>query len=228
MLSLGTFRHEIKSLPSTQIFQSSWTVSYKSFSALINATFLWECEHEMKMRQFHNFNFSTVKMSVPWLMKYCPYQINDLDWIFHTSSCIWGLGKPFPQLSLNTTTPHHTDTFHQTYPQFCSPAHFSYFFTSCLGGCLCFVSVSLSLVIGAAADMSLVVIGVSPPRYWVSAASLSHCPQCCGQWRYLVCSGHAEEHLLSSRFKLEISYLKKLNNEYMFAELCDSIILTKH
>ena len=106
MLSLCTFRHEIKSLPSTQIFQSSWTVSYKSFSALINATFLWECEHEMKMRQFHNFNFSTVKMSVPWLMKYCPYQINDLDWIFHTSSCIWGLGKPFPQLSLNTTTPH--------------------------------------------------------------------------------------------------------------------------
>ena len=62
----------------------------------------------------------------------------------------------------------------------------------------------------------------------LSIYSLPHCPQCCGQWRYLVCSDHAEEHLLSSRFKLEISYLKKLNNEYMFAELCDSIILTKH
>ena len=200
MLSLCTFRHEIKSLPSTQIFQSSWTVSYKSFSALINATFLWECEHEMKMRQFHNFNFSTVKMSVPWLMKYCPYQINDLDWIFHTSSCIWGLGKPFPQLSLNTITPHHTDTFHfhQTYPQFCSPAHFSYFFTSCLGGCLCFVYDCLTGY-RAAADMSLVVIGVSPPRYWLrhchypASVSLSHSsPRCCGQSRYQVCSGHAE------------------------------------
>ena len=164
------------------------------------------------------FNFSIVEMSVPRLMKYCPYQTNEVDRIFHISPL-----QTFPLLFPAAITSFIKLT-HNSVPQLI----FLSFFTSCLGGCLCFVYASVSLVIGAAADMSLVVIGVSPPRYWVSAASLSHCPQCCGQWRYLVCSGHAGEHLLSSRFKLENSYLKKQNNEYMFAELCDSIILTKH
>ena len=164
------------------------------------------------------FNFSIVEMSVPRLMKYCPYQTNEVDRIFHISPL-----QTFPLLFSAAITSFIKLT-HNSVPQLI----FLSFFTSCLGGCLCFVYVSVSLVIGAAADMSLVVIGVSPPRYWVSAASLSHCPQCCGQWRYLVCSGHAGEHLLSSRLKLENSYLKKQNNEYMFAELCDSIILTKH
>ena len=150
-------------------------------------------------------------------MKYCPYQTNEVDRIFHISPL-----QTFPLCRHNI--------FYQTYPQFSSPAHFSLFlhFMSgrmpllCLRLCITGYRSSCRYVTGG--DRSV----TTPILSRVSAASLSHCPRCCGQWRYLVCSGHAEEHLLSSRFKLEISYLKKLNNEYMFAELCDRIILTKH
>ena len=105
------------------------------------------------------FNFSIVEMSVPRLMKYCPYQTNEVDRVFHISPL-----QTFPLLFPGAITSFIKLT-HNSVPQLI----FLSFFTSCLGGCLCFVYVSVSLVIGAAADMSLVVIRVSPPRYWVSA-----------------------------------------------------------
>ena len=107
------------------------------------------------------FNFSIVEMSVPWLMKYCPYQTNEVDWIFHISPL-----QTFPLLFLAITS--YIKLTHNSVPQLI----FLSFFTSCLGGCLCYFY-SVSLVIGAAADMSLVVIGMSPPWYWVSAHCLT-------------------------------------------------------
>ena len=61
------------------------------------------------------FNFSIVEMSVPRLMKYCPYQTNEVDRIFHISPL-----QTFPSAVIS-------NIFYQTYPQFSSPAHFSFF-----------------------------------------------------------------------------------------------------
>ena len=96
------------------------------------------------MRQFHNLEeYFNVEMSVPWLMKYlkyCPHQIYELDLIFHISSFTRGLGSFF--LSNSPTI---------LFPSSC----LSRLVTSCLGGCLSFVYSTVSLVIGAGADMSL-------------------------------------------------------------------------
>ena len=74
------------------------------------------------------------------------------------------------------------------------------------------VYTSVSLVIGAAADMSLVVMGgCHHPDNSVAASLITALlvPNVVtGQSTDLVCIGQAEQHLLSSRFKLEISYLK--------------------
>ena len=129
------------------------------------------------MRQFHNLEeYFNVEMSVPWLMKYCPHQIYELDLIFHISSFTRGLGN-----------------FLSNSPTILFPSSCLYcLVTSCLGGCLCSVYSFVSLVIGAGADMSLGDDGqchhpIPQPPHCHWAAPVSHSllfpPRCCGQFR---------------------------------------------
>ena len=210
--SFCTLRHKIKSLPSSQIFQSCQPVSHKSFSALINATFQWECE--TGVRQFLNFsrifqflNIRNIRSVRSWLMKYClcPFdEVQNEDFTFPLE-VITNI-SPSPIINSTRLT-------HNSVPQLIflvSSLHVSD--VSSLDCLLLSHWLSEQLPI----HHHNVVLWLWPPWHCscvtISLLSLlSPSPQCCGQSRYLVCNWHAEEHLLSSRFKLEISYLKNKN-----------------
>ena len=136
------------------------------------------------MRQFHNLGeYFNVEMSVPWLMKYCPHQIYELDLIFHISYCTRCLGK---SLSNSPTI---------LFPSSClSGLHFMSRKILLLG----IVYSSVSLVIGAGADMSLggdmsVTTRYASLSLLCSGVSLSALPLPGAVVSSdQVCSGHAE------------------------------------